>query len=78
MRNGLYPLSLLIAGAAILSALLAVLAAWSNLPKIAVVAGWVFVVAAGLWVGGTVYILSLSGKHLWNRFRRTNNDQPAS
>ena len=76
-RNGLYLVSSVPAGVAILSVLVAILAAWSDLPSVAVIALWVFVVAAGLWVGGTVYILSLNGRHYWDRLRRRNTDRSA-
>ena len=75
---GLYVLSLLIAGVAILAALLAVVAAGSGLSKFAVTASWVFIVAAGLWAGGTIYILSANSKKLWERFRSTSNGQPTN
>lgn len=78
LRNGLYLLSLLLAGVAILFALLAAIAARSDLPNLAVAAVWVFVVAAGLWTGGVVYILSVSWRHLWSCLRRKNNDRSAS
>ena len=73
---GLYALSLLIAGVAILAALLAAIAAGSGLSNLAVTASWVFIVAAGLWAGGSIYILLVSSKRLWGRLRSTSNDQP--
>ena len=78
VRSGLYVLSLLIAGVAILAALLAAIAAQFNLTNFAVIAVWVFVVAAGLWSGGMIYILSLEGKRLWASLCRTNNDRSAN
>lgn len=75
---GLYALSLLIAGVAILAALLAVIAAGAGLSNLAVTASWVFIVAAGLWAGGSIYILLVSSKRLWERLRPTSNDQPTS
>ena len=75
---GLYALSLLIAGVAILAAFLAVIAAGSGLSKFAVTASWVFIVAAGLWAGGTIYILSANGKRLWERLRSTSNGHPTN
>ena len=74
-RSDLYLVSSLPAGVAILSVLVAILAAWSHLSNVAVIALWVFIVAAGLWVGGTVYILSLSGRRFWDRLRRARNDR---
>ena len=76
-RNGLYLMSSLPAGVAILSVLVAIFAAWSQSSNVAVIALWVFVVAAGLWVGGTVYILSLNWRHFWNRLRRRNTGRSA-
>ena len=78
VQSGLYVLSLLIAGIAILAALLAVVAAQSNLTNFAAIAVWVFVVAAGLWAGGMAYILWLGWKRLWVSLHRTNNDQSAN
>ena len=75
---GLYVLSLLIAGVAILAAFLAIIAAGSGLSKFAVTSSWVFIVAAGLWAGGTIYILSMNIKRLWERLRSTSNGQPTS
>lgn len=73
---GLYVLSLLIAGVAILAALLAAVAAGSGLSNFAVTASWVFTVAAGLWAGGTIYILSVSSKRLWERLRSKSSGWP--
>ena len=75
---GLYVLSLLIAGVAILAALLAVIAAGSGLSKFAVTASWAFIASAGLWAGGTIYILSVNSKRLWERLRSTSNGQPTN
>ena len=75
---GLYLLSLLIAGVAILAALLAVIAAGAGLSKFAVTASWVFIAAAGLWAGGTIYILSANSKRLWERLRSTSTGQPTN
>lgn len=75
---GLYVLSLLIAGVAILAALLAAIAAGSGLSKFAVTASWVFIVAAGLWAGGTIYILSVNSRRLWERLRSTSNGRPTN
>ena len=77
-RSDLYLMSSLPAGVAILSVLVAILAAWSHLSNVAVIALWVFIVAAGLWVGGTVYILSLSGRRFWDRLRRAHTDRPTN
>lgn len=76
-RHGLYLVSSVPAGVAILSVLVAILAAWSDLQSVAAIALWVFVVAAGLWVGGTVYILSLNGRYFWDRLRRRNTGRSA-
>ena len=77
LHNGLYTLSLLLAGVAILFAFLAAIAAWSDLPNLAAAAVWGFVVATGLWLGGVVYILSVSWRHFWRRLHRKNNDPSA-
>ena len=76
--TGLYVLSLLVAGVAILAALLVVIAAGSGLSNVAVMASWVFIVASGLWAGGAIYILWVSGKRLWERLHSTSNGQPAN
>ncbi len=78
LPSGLYVLSLLIAGVAILAAFLAVITAGYGLSKLAVAASWVFIAAAGLWAGGTIYILSANGKRLWRRLRSTSNGQPTN
>lgn len=76
--GGLYVLSLLIAGVAILAALLVVIATGSGRSNLAVTASWVFIVASGLWAGGATYILWVSGKRLWARFHSSSNGQPAN
>lgn len=76
--TGLYVLSLLVAGVAILAALLVVIATGSGLSNLAVTASWVFIVVSGLWAGGATYILWVSGKRLWKRLHWTSNGQPAN
>jgi len=76
--GGLYALSLLIAGVAILAALLVIIATGSGRSNLAVTASWVFIAASGLWAGGATYILWVSSKRLWERLRSTSNGQPTN